>query len=75
MNLWSYNPCIEERIINFLRLEAPANTRRVALWFQMTVLDVDQILCGMVAARQLRRVWKGIEDDFWKAEEFFDLVG
>ncbi len=66
MNLLTYNPPLEERIINFARIEA-------ARWFRMPVAEVDQVICEMVDARQLRRVWKNIESDFWNTEELFDL--
>lgn len=73
MNLFTYNPPIEERIINFARNEAPFKTIEAARWFRLPVAEVDQVICEMVSARQLRRVWVSISGDFWNDEEVFDL--
>lgn len=73
MSLLTYNPPIEERIINFARTEAPFKTIEAARWFRLPVAEVDQVICEMFSARQLRRVWVNISGDFWNDEEVFDL--
>jgi hypothetical protein len=73
MNLLTYSPPLEERIINFARIEAPFKVIEAARWFRMPVVEVDQVICEMVSARLLRRVWVNISGDFWNDEEVFDL--
>lgn len=73
MNLFNYNPTIEERIRNFVRTEEPVAVQVLARRFRsdLSPRELDELCCEMVHDRALKRVWDG--DDIFTAIERFEL--
>jgi len=72
MNLFSYNPTIEDRIRNFVRTEEPVAAQVITRRFRNDLPPgaLDQLFCEMVRDGLLKRVWSG--GNIFTAEERAD---